>query len=221
MATLAGNLLQAKRCWFYRSGFDCYKRAGGLAPCYAILGDHRFYHAAIGGHRCQATTPSDLATALIALDAEILLQKAGGQRRLPLAELYTGPGETIIEADEILTSVSLPPAAMGRCGTFEKLKLWQGDFAVVSVALSARISADDLLHDIRLVCGGIAPTPWRARATEAKLEGSRPTPAALRQALDAELDQSGHPLARNAWKLDALAGLAERGCRRLLESARA
>jgi CO/xanthine dehydrogenase FAD-binding subunit len=76
MATVGGNLLQAKRCWFYRNGFGCYKRLGGLAPCYAVGGDHRFYHAAVDGHRCQATTPSDLATIFLALDALVIISQA-------------------------------------------------------------------------------------------------------------------------------------------------
>ncbi len=63
--------MQAKRCWFFRNGFDCYKRNGATSPCYAVTGDHRFQHAAIDAHRCQAVTPSDLATVLVALDADV------------------------------------------------------------------------------------------------------------------------------------------------------
>src|SRR5262249_30886420 len=85
MATVGGNLAQAKRCWFYRSGFGCYKRLGGLAPCYAIIGDHRFYHAAIDGHRCQATTPSDLATIFVALDARARIAGPSGEREVAMA----------------------------------------------------------------------------------------------------------------------------------------
>ncbi|MBA3415768.1 MAG: molybdopterin-dependent oxidoreductase, partial [Chloroflexia bacterium] len=75
-ATVAGNLCQAKRCWFYRSGFNCYKRGGYSRPCYAVTGDHRFFHAVLGAGRCQAVTPSDLATTLTALDATVTVRSA-------------------------------------------------------------------------------------------------------------------------------------------------
>ncbi|MGH8431037.1 MAG: FAD binding domain-containing protein, partial [Solimonas sp.] len=169
MATLAGNLAQAKRCWFYRSGFECYKRAGSAAPCYAILGDHRFYHAAIDGHRCQAVTPSDLATALLALDGEVEIAGRHGRRLVPIDQFYSGPGETILEPDELILSVHVPASA-GKRWAFEKLRLWEGDFAVVSVALGARIDAAGRWTNLRVACGGIAPVPWRARQAERDLE---------------------------------------------------
>lgn len=212
MATVAGNLLQGKRCWFYRSGFGCYKRLGGMAPCYAIEGDHRFYHAAIDGHRCQATTPSDLATVLTALDATVVLRSAAsGERRVTMDALYTGPGETQLHAGELLAAIELPASAATATAHFEKLRLWEGDFALASVAMVAPRGTDGAARPARLVFGGIAPTPWRARHTEDTLtQGTPGTTAALRRVLDRELDRHGHPLARNGWKLDAAAGLAEK-----------
>jgi CO/xanthine dehydrogenase Mo-binding subunit/CO/xanthine dehydrogenase FAD-binding subunit len=216
MATLGGNLLQEKRCWFYRNGFDCYKRSGFGAPCYAVLGDHRFYHAAIDGHRCQAVTPSDLATALIALDGEAVIAGPHGSRTIDLARLYRGPGESVLRPDEVLTQVKIAADALARRGRFEKLGLWEGDFAVAAVAITTRPDAAGCWHDTRIVLGAMAPIPWRARKTERQLNGRVPSVAALRAALDRELDRAAHPLARNGWKLDAVAGLAERAAERLL-----
>ena len=216
MATLAGNLVQEKRCWFYRNGFDCYKRAGGLAPCYAILGDHRFYHAAIDGHRCQAVTPSDIATVLVALDAAVDIVGPDGKRMVQIGEFYTGPGETVLRPDELIRSVHFDEGGPQRRSAFEKLRLWEGDFAVVSVALAADIGEDGVWRDIRITCGGIAPVPWRATATERALAGTPVDAASLRRAIDDELDRHAHPLPRNVWKLDAIAGLAEKACERLL-----
>jgi CO/xanthine dehydrogenase FAD-binding subunit len=210
MATVGGNLVQAKRCWFFRNGFGCYKRLGGLAPCYAIEGDHRFHHAVIDGHRCQATTPSDLATVFQALDATAVLATSRGERRVTIDGLYTGPGETVLAADEIIAAIELPAAAFKRIGSFQKLRLWEGDFAVASVALTALPGPNGTLDAPRLIFGGIAPTPWRAQACEARIVGRRPTAAELRRCLDAELDAVAHPLKRNGWKLDAAAGLAEK-----------
>ncbi|HYK97228.1 MAG TPA: molybdopterin cofactor-binding domain-containing protein [Candidatus Acidoferrales bacterium] len=210
VATVGGNLVQGKRCWFFRNGFDCYKRGGVTCPCYAVQGDHRFYHAALGAHRCQAVTPSDLATALVALDADAVIRGAAGERTVALSDFYTGPGETVLKDGELVTRIRIGPDALARRGAFEKLGLWQGDFALASAAVSARVEPVGTWRDVRVVLGAIAPTPWRARATERALEGRRATADDLHRALDAELDREGHPLERNAWKLDAALGLATR-----------
>ncbi|MYS80749.1 molybdopterin cofactor-binding domain-containing protein [Embleya scabrispora] len=202
MATVAGNLLQDKRCWFYRHGFDCYKRSGPASPCYAVLGDHRFYHSVIDGHRCQAVTPSDLATTFTALDAVVRTQI----RDLPIADLYKGPGETVIDRDEIVTAVLVPAAARQRTTVFAKSRLWDGGFATVSAAVS--IAADR--SQCRVVLGGVAPVPYRAHEVERLvLAGAVPEHAAGAWTRDA------HPLRDNAWKLDAGTGLLTR----LLEEA--
>ena len=215
MATVGGNLIQAKRCWFYRGGFGCYKRLGGLAPCYAVAGDHRFYHAAIDGHRCQATTPSDLATILIALDARARIAAFGSEREVAMSAFYRGPGETVLDGHEILRAIVIPHSAQTRRGGFAKLRLWEGDFALVSAAMTAELDGDTW-HDPRIVLGAIAPVPWRARDTERALDGTVVSPVTLRKALDRELDVKGHPLARNAWKLDAAAGIAEEAYEKML-----
>ncbi|MDF2117443.1 molybdopterin-dependent oxidoreductase [Roseiarcaceae bacterium H3SJ34-1] len=217
MATIAGNLLQANRCWFYRNGFECYQRVGAKAPCYAILGDHRFYHAAIDGHRCQAVTPSDMATALTALDATIHIRGRHGTRTLPIRALYTGPGQTVLQDGEVIAAITLPAAARTRVGAFRKLNLWHGDFAIGSVAITCRIDEAGCWHDPRIVCGALAPVPWRAVETEKALAGRKVTAALLRAALDEELNAKAHPLARNAWKLDALAGLCEQAVEEINE----
>ncbi|WP_028921296.1 molybdopterin cofactor-binding domain-containing protein [Pseudonocardia acaciae] len=208
-ATVAGNLLQAKRCWFYRNGFDCYKRNGPTSPCYAVLGDHRFQHAVIDGHRCQAVTPSDLATVLVALDATVELHRAHDSRTLPVADLYRGPGETVLRHDELATAVTIPEHALRRRTAFTKLALYTGDFATASAALAVEADTHGRWTDARLVFGALAPTPWRARGAERTLRGTKPTPATVRAAVDADLDRAAHPLPGNAWKLDAAAGLME------------
>ncbi|MGH2379284.1 MAG: molybdopterin cofactor-binding domain-containing protein, partial [Candidatus Limnocylindria bacterium] len=218
MATVGGNLAQEKRCWFFRNGFQCYKRGGVTCPCYAVQGDHRFYHAAMDAHRCQATTPSDLATALLALDADVVIGGPGGERLVPVSGLYSGPGETVVRDGELLLRVRLPARALGRRGAFEKLGLWQGDFAVVSSAVAANVDGGGRWTDVRVVLGAVAPTPWRAKHTEARLEGEVARPEALRRELDGELSREGHPLAGNEWKLDAALGLATRAAARVARS---
>jgi CO/xanthine dehydrogenase FAD-binding subunit len=210
VATVAGNLRQEKRCWFYRNGFNCYKRKGGLAPCYAVLGDHRFYHAAIDGHRCQAVTPSDLATVLVALDATATIVGPHGAREITVEDLYTGPGETAVADDEVMTQIAIPVEAVHRRTAYRKLNLWQGDFAVASAAVSVGLDDAGRCTEARVCLGALAPVPWRARSTERGLPGELLSTEKLRQLLDSELNACAHPLNRNVWKLDAAAGLAER-----------
>jgi CO/xanthine dehydrogenase FAD-binding subunit len=211
VATLAGNLLQDKRCWYYRSGFPCHKRTGlAMAPCYAVAGDHRFYHAALGASRCQAVTPSDLATVLLSLDATVHVLRRSAVVSLPIGDLYAGPGESVLQHGDILTYVSIPASARQGRSAYAKLNLWQGDFALVSVAIRAVCNDAGLCTDLRLAFGGLAPTPWRATRTERALKGEPLSSALLHTLLDAELNDAAHPLPRNAWKLDAAAGLAER-----------
>lgn len=217
-ATIAGNLVQAKRCWFYRNGFDCYKRNGVTSPCYAVLGDHRFQHAAVGGHRCQAVTPSDLGTVLPALDAVVVLVGPNGVRReVPAAGLYSGPGETVLADGELVREVRVPLSA-GRRSAYAKLGLYTGDFATAAAALAVVTGDDGSWRDVRLVLGALAPTPWRPTAVEDALRGTRPTIAGVRRLVDAALDRHAHPLPGNAWKLDAAAGLVEQAVEQLLES---
>ncbi|MDQ6522537.1 molybdopterin-dependent oxidoreductase [Nocardioides sp. LHD-245] len=210
VATVAGNLLQEKRCWFFRSGFPCYKRNGVTSPCYAVMGDHRFQHAVIDGHRCQAVTPSDLATVFTALDARVELSTSNGHRTVPIGEFFTGPGETALRPDEVVVEIVIPAAACKRRSAFRKLNLYTGDFATASAVISAEIDASGTWRDARIALGAIAPVPWRAVEAEEWLRGrTAPTAAQLRKVLDRELDREAHPLPGNGWKLDAVAGLAE------------
>ncbi|HEY9314398.1 MAG TPA: molybdopterin cofactor-binding domain-containing protein [Williamsia sp.] len=211
-ATVGGNLLQEKRCHFFRNGFPCYKRNGVTSPCYAVMGEHRFGHAAIGGHRCQAVTPSDLASAFIALDARVRLIRGDRTRELAMSDFLVGPGETGIGDGEVLTAVIVPAAAVGRVGVFEKLALYTGDFAMVSATVSAVPGRTGALEDWRVVLGAISPRPLRLSRVENCLQGVSPATIAdmtdmVREQCDAELNQIADPLPGTVWKLDAAAGL--------------
>jgi CO/xanthine dehydrogenase FAD-binding subunit len=209
MATVAGNLCQQKRCWFFRNGFDCYKRGGPTRPCYAVRGDHRFYHAALGAHRCQAVTPSDLATTLVALDARVTLLSSHGKRTLPMHRFYSGPGETALRSGELVTRVTVPASARQRASRFEKVRLWEGDFAVVSACASLQVDDRGVVRDARVVVGALAPTPLRLADVERRLVGARPPNDRL-DALSRLWNWRAHPLERNEWKVDAASGLVRR-----------
>ena len=218
LATVGGNLLQDKRCAFYRNGFGCYKRNGRTAPCYAVLGDHRFHHAVLGGHRCQAVTPSDLATGLLALDALAHSLPPGSKppRGRTIDQLYSGPGEPDLVPGELLTAVEVPAAARAGPAAFEKLRLYAGDFAVCSAAVSVEIAGDGVtIADARVSLGAVAPTPYRAERSEKRLAGIRlDDHAGLREASWAWVYDT-NPLPNNVWKVEATCGLLLRALNRI------
>lgn len=208
-ATIGGNLGQEKRCWFFRNGFSCYKRNGVTSPCYAVEGDHRFQHAVIDGHRCQAVTPSDLGTVLGSVDATVVIASGDRTRTIPAAELYQGPGELSLADDELIVEIAIPVRAFERRGGFAKLALYDGDFATASATVTAYVDPSGRWDDVRVVLGAVAPTPWRAHETEKALTGTIPDHDGIRTAINHELDRHAHPLPRNGWKLDAVSGLVE------------
>jgi xanthine dehydrogenase YagS FAD-binding subunit len=118
MATTGGNLLQRTRCYYFRdTAYPCNKRNPG-SGCAAIDGYHRI-HAILGtSEHCIATHPSDMAVALMALDATVQIQGAQGQRTVPLQEFYFVPGSTperenVLAPGELITSVTLPRLTRG------------------------------------------------------------------------------------------------------------
>jgi CO/xanthine dehydrogenase FAD-binding subunit len=157
-------------------------------------------------------TPSDLSTVFLALDAAVEIDsgKTDRGRTVPVSAFYTGPGETVLRPGELVTAVTVPVAALERASAFTKLALYTGDFATASAALSVDRAPGGTWRDVRLVLGAIAPVPWRLTTVEDALRGTAPDAASVRRHVDAVLDAHAHPLAHNAWKLDAATGLVVR-----------
>ena len=217
MGTVGGNLLQRNRCWYFRDeAYPCWLKGG--VRCFAVDGDNR-QHAIIGAEECVAVAPSDLAPALIAYDATVSLNGARGSRTMPLSDLYVTPHgrvrrEHAITPDELILEVRVPENAIARRGAFEKAmerKTWS--FALVSVAVSVKIIGG-VTRDARIVLGGVAPVPWRARDAEKLLEGRSLDDAACEAAADAALEKA-EPLKDNGYKVPLARELVRRTLRRL------
>ncbi|MBV8918187.1 FAD binding domain-containing protein [Bradyrhizobium sp.] len=209
MATLGGNLLQRTRCPYFRSaGLACNKRAPG-SGCGARDGENR--HAALFGTSsgCVATHASDLAVALAALDAEIVVASAAGERRLRLPDLYllpaptTAPDSSLADGD-VITAISIHDACrFAPRSTYLKIRDRASfEFAVVSVAAALQIE-DGVITAARLAAGGVAPLPWRLHGSEAALVGRAPGKAAFAAAGDLAIE-GATPLAKNAFKIPLL-----------------
>lgn len=193
MATVGGNLLQRTRCtYFYDDAARCNKRVDGVG-CDAVDGFNRS-HAILGASpACVATHPSDMAVAMVALDAVVHLARPGGERQVALVDFYRLPGdtpavETVLAPGELITAVELPPLALAARSTYRKVRDRASyAFALVSVAAALEIAADGTVDDVRIALGGVAHRPWRAHAAETALRGHLATAANFRTAAAAEL----------------------------------
>jgi xanthine dehydrogenase YagS FAD-binding subunit len=175
VGTLGGNLCQDTRCWYYRGGVDCYRAGGNM--CYADTpGGQNREHAIFGASRCVAVTPSDTATAAVALDASMVIRGPDGERVVPAEEFFVGPAVNIrrmhcLEPGEILTAVRLPKTWAGAKFYFEKVADRQAwDFALLSIA-AAMIMEGDTIRGIRLVCGAVECVPRRLIDVEKAVTG--------------------------------------------------
>jgi xanthine dehydrogenase YagS FAD-binding subunit len=207
MATVGGNLLQRTRCtYFYDdAGSACNKRSPGQG-CDAREGFHR-YHAILGtSEHCVATHPSDMAVALIALDAVVHLEGRDGARSIALTDFYRLPGEqpdieTVLRPGELITAIELPPLALARNSTYRKVRDRASyAFALISVAAALEVK-DGRVTDLRLALGGVAHKPWRATKAEAALIGQPASEVRFLAAADAELSDAV-PLPLNAFKIE-------------------
>jgi xanthine dehydrogenase YagS FAD-binding subunit len=205
LATTGGNLLQRTRCvYFYDTTTPCNKREPG-SGCSAIEG-HNKNHAILGAsEHCVATHPSDMAVAMAALDAFVLVQGRDGERRIPIEELHRLPGDepqrdTTLEHGELITAVDLPPLPFASNSKYRKVRERASyAFALVSVAAALEVE-EGTVRDVRLALGGVAHKPWRATKAEEALRGEPANEANFRAAADIELEDA-EPLRDNAFKV--------------------
>jgi len=219
MASVGGNLLQRTRCaYFYDIATPCNKREPS-SGCSAIYGLNRM-HAILGtSDACIATHPSDMAVALAALDATVIVQRAGDEVRLTLDEFYRLPEatperETALEAADLITAVEIATAPLHRHSHYLKLRDRASfEFALVSVGACLDFADDGSIARSRLALGGVGTVPWRARDAERILDGAEPSADIFRRAADAAL-AGAVTTPDNAFKVE----LAKRAIGRVLRT---
>ncbi len=206
--TIAGNLCQKPRCWYYRGEFHCLRKGG--ETCFAYNGQNQ-YHCIFGGDACYIVHPSDTAPALAALGAVCRVSGPSGTRSVPVETLHVRPAddpqrETVLAPDEVITEILVPPAAPGLRSSYRKVRArasW--DFALAGVAL-ALVLDGERVASATVFLSGAAPVPWRSTAVEQAITGKvldQPTIAAASAAVVA----GAEPLANNAYKIPLFAGL--------------
>lgn len=199
MASLAGNLLQRTRCFYFRdpSFAACNKRVPGTG-CAALLGINAG-HAVLGWtEACVAVHPSDLAVAMLTLDVRLVTDR----RTLPFEALHCGPGnnphaDTVLEEGELILALEVPPGPRSMRSAYAKSPA--GGFALASAAVALEI-LDGRVASARVALGGVAHRPWRSPEAEAALAGRKPGDAAFANAADAALAEA-RALSGNAFKV--------------------
>jgi xanthine dehydrogenase YagS FAD-binding subunit len=214
--TLGGNVSQDTRCWYYRSGWSCYRAGGNI--CYAdtptaINREHAILHA----DRCVAVSPSDTAPALIALDAKMVIKSRGGERTVDAQQYFIGPAiditrMTVLRPGELLTAIRIPSTWAGAQFYFEKVRdrqVW--DFPLVNVA-SAMKASGGTITQMRIAVGAVAATPVRLENVEAAVAGKprneETADMAGRMAVD-----GAQPLRYNGYKVPLMRNLVKRAIR--------
>ena len=214
--TLGGNVSQDTRCWYYRSGWTCYRAGGNI--CYAdtptaINREHAILHA----DRCVAVSPSDTAPALIALAAQMVIRNRGGERVVAAEDYFVGPAiditkMTVLRPGELLTAIRIPATWAGAQFYFEKVRdrqVW--DFPLVNVA-SAMKASGGTIQQLRIAVGAVAATPVRLTEVETAVAGKprneETADLAGRLAVD-----GAQPLRYNGYKIPLMRNLVKRAIR--------
>jgi xanthine dehydrogenase YagS FAD-binding subunit len=206
MATVGGNLLQRVRCPYFRDGISpCNKRSpgsgcsakGGLETSLAVLGT---------SDACYATHPSDMAVALVALDAVVRVEGPKGKREIAIESFHTLPGETphietTLARDELITSVFVPDSPRGAKSLYLKMRDRASyEFALASCAAAIELNGERVTS-ARLALGGVGTKPWRVRDAENILQSGTLGDELYKSVSEAAL-KDAKPLPGNAFKIE-------------------
>ncbi len=210
MGTIAGNICQDIRCWYYRNPdnrFPCLRKGGGR--CYAIQGDNRF-HSIFGGsvkEGCYAVHPSDMAPALIALNASIKTSK-----RCVLAEDFFQVGvtqTTVLEPNEIVTEIQIPKPADKARSAFIKFAIRKSiDFPIANAAAMITCS-NGKVFDARICLNAVHVIPYRAMEAEDAIKGKEITEGNADIAGDAGV-ANADPMTHNGYMVQIARTLVKR-----------
>lgn len=201
MGTIAGNICQMNRCWYFRNAdFPCKMNDGKM--CYAPGGDNRYHSIFKGVKGCFAVNPSDTAPALLAFDAKIKTNK----RTIDVKDFWAMgvSGSTVLEVDEIVTEIQIPKPAAGTKSAFLRYTLKASiDFPIVNCA--AAISSGDA----RICLNAVHPHPYRAYVAEEAIKGKVIDEASADAAGEAAV-KGAFPLSKNKYKVQIAKTMVKR-----------
>ena len=213
IGTLGGNVSQDVRCWYYRRGLSCYRAGGNL--CYADTpqGMNR-EHALFDTSRCVAAGASDTSSALVALDASMVIRNSSGEQVVSAEEFFVGPANdientTVLRPGDILVAVRIPNTWAGSNFYWEKIadrNVW--DFSLVNVAAAFKVSGGNVT-DSRIVAGAVQTTPRRLTNVENAIQG-QPKNEQTAQSVMQMASDGARALAHNGFKIPLMQNLVKR-----------
>ena len=214
--TIGGNVSQDTRCWYYRGGWDCYRAGGNVCYADTPMAVNR-EHAIFDADRCVAVSPSDTAPALVALDAQMVINSSAGERVVDAEDYFIGPGiditrMTVLRPGDLLTAIRIPPTWAGAQFYFEKVRdrqVW--DFPLVNVA-SAIKSNGATIGEVRLVVNAVAAKPRRLKNVEAAIAG-KPRNEETADMAGKMAVEGAQPLRHNGYKVPLMRNLVKRAIR--------
>ncbi|MDH5643772.1 MAG: xanthine dehydrogenase family protein subunit M [Gemmatimonadota bacterium] len=214
--TIGGNVAQDTRCWYYRSGWPCYRAGGNVCYASSPTAMNR-EHCVLGASRCVAVNPSDTAPALITLGAQFVINGPRGERVIEAEEFFMKPSVDITKMNvmgdgDLLTSIRLPAEWSGARYYFEKVRdrgSW--DFALVNVASAMRMDGANI-GSARVVVNGVAPYPVRLREVESWITGKPANENTAHEAGEIAVRRV-RPLRHNDYKVPLLRNLVKRSIR--------
>jgi carbon-monoxide dehydrogenase medium subunit len=178
----------------------------------------------IGGNLCNAAPSADTAPPLIGLEAKVKINSPNGERVVALEEFFTGPGESVLQAGEILTEIQIPNPLPHTRGVYLKLPARSMvDLAVVGVAVVVTLDdKEKSIVDAKIVLGAVAPTPIRARQAEAVIKGKAISRELIEKATEAAADEA-KPISdvrgSASYRKEMVKILTKRGIKQLIASA--
>ena len=179
MGTLGGNLCLDTRCTYYNQNYEWRKAIG-----FCMKKEGETCWVAPSSKRCLAVSSTDTAPALISLGASVTLVSKDGERDVAVRDLYENDGIDYLKRrnDELLTQVKLAPSKGWRSTYWKLRRRGSFDFPVLSVAVAAKLTADDTVEDMRIVLGAVASSPQVADAAAEFLVGKKLTDSVIVEA---------------------------------------
>lgn len=211
VATVGGNLAQHSRCWYYRQrDVRCVKKGG--PRCFARGGENK-YHSLFTKNMCLSPCVSNLAVALSALDAAVVVQRGANVVTLPLAQLYAkawteAKAHNSLAPDDLILRVEVPVTAGARSAYVKLAEKNDFDWALVSCVAAGRVEAGKC-RGVRLALGSVAPIPWQLAEANAFLEGKPPTAETAAGAAEILL-RDAEPREQNGFKIPIAKALVKR-----------
>jgi xanthine dehydrogenase YagS FAD-binding subunit len=211
--TIGGNISQDTRCWYYRSGWKCYRAGGNICFADTPTAINR-EHAILDADRCVAVSPSDTAPALVALEAQMVIRNTKGERVVNAEDYFIGPAidimrMTVLQPGDLLTAIRIPATWAGAQFYFEKVRdrnVW--DFPLMNVAAAMKVTGGNI-DQIRIAVNGAAAHPVRLTAVENAVRG-KPRNAATGEMAGQLAIIGAEPLRYNGYKVPLMRNLVKR-----------